>query len=289
MRSWVTLAALFAVVGALGAWVYLKPAPREAELHALSTLKPGDVKRMRLERFDAAQAGAAPAAIMLERQNEGWRMSAPIAARADGFQIERLLAILDARSPARYAAADLARYGLDQPSARLTLEGETFAYGAVNTMTREQYVLTRDTVYAIPLVQHTTLPRDADALISRALFAPAETPVRFVLPDFTMTLRDAAWALEPSAEALSADERNAWADAWHNATAIRAARAAGATPVSEIKVELKDGRTLTLGVLQREPDLVLLRADEGIEYHFLASNAKRLLSPPGSAVKAQEK
>ena len=42
MRSWISLGVLFACVLALGAWVYYKPATRDAETHALSTLKSGE-------------------------------------------------------------------------------------------------------------------------------------------------------------------------------------------------------------------------------------------------------
>jgi hypothetical protein len=63
---------------------------------------------------------------------------------------------------------------------------------------------------------------------------------------------------------------------------VRAARHDGRSPDATVKVELKDGAALALGILQREPELVLLRADEGIQYHFFADVGKRLLSPPGS-------
>jgi hypothetical protein len=47
-----------------------------------------------------------------------------------------------------------------------------------------------------------------------------------------------------------------------------------------VKVELKDGRTLAIGIAQREPELVLVREDEGVQYYFFADTAKRLFSPP---------
>jgi hypothetical protein len=49
-----------------------------------------------------------------------------------------------------------------------------------------------------------------------------------------------------------------------------------------VNVTLQDGRTLALGVLEREPDLVLLRPDERIQYQFLGDVGKRLLSPPAA-------
>lgn len=141
MRSWLYLAALAAVVAALSAWVYYKPDARTSETYALSQLKAGEVKRIRLERAAAAEASApadAPATpIELERRGDVWHITVPFSARAEGFQVERLLGVLDARSAERFAAAGLDRYGLVQPQSTVTLDTQTFAFGAVNTATRE--------------------------------------------------------------------------------------------------------------------------------------------------------
>ena len=297
MRSWISLALLCVTVAALGAWVYYKPHAPSTESHALSELAAKDVKRIRVERSgaqrqapegkpaaaapDAAQAPSPAAAIELERHDGGWRMTTPYAARAEASQVERLVSILDARSSARFPATDLGRYGLAEPAVKITLDGQSFGFGAVNTMTREQYVLTRDAVYAIPLSQRNAVPRDADALIARSLFAQGESPVSFELPAFRASLQDGAWVFTAS-EGAGADERNAWADAWRRATAVRAMRHDGRAPRDTVNVKLEDGRGIAIGILQRDPELVLLRADEGIQYHFFADTAKRLLAAPGA-------
>jgi len=296
MRSWSSLALLCVAVAALAAWVYYRPHAPATESHALSELAARDVKRIRVERSAAAQSAAGeteapqgdavqpppPAlAIELERRGDGWRMTAPYAARAEPSQVERLLSILDARPSVRLPATDLARYGLDEPAVKVTLGGQSFGYGAVNTTTREQYVLTRDAVYAIALAQRSTVPRDADALIARSLFAQGESPVAFALPGVAASLQDGAWVFTWP-EGASADERGAWVDAWRRATAVRAMRHDGRAPGDNVNVKLADGRTIAIGVLQREPELVLLRGDEGVQYHFFAGTAKRLLEPPGA-------
>lgn len=263
-----------AVVAALSAWVYYLPEAEKSESYALSQLKAAEVKRIRLERLDPETT------IELERRGDVWRITAPFSARAESFQVERLLAIVEARSVARFASADLDRYGLGRPGSKVTLDAQTFAFGAVNTATREQYVLTEGAVYAIPLTQRTAIPRDPDALISRALFAPREAPVRIVAPGFAAALEDGAWKFTPAPDEVGPDERNAWADRWRQALAVRAARHDGRSADATMRVELKDGGVLAFGILQREPELVLLRADEGIQYHFFADVGKRLLSPP---------
>jgi hypothetical protein len=283
IRSWISLGVLFVVVLVLALWVAYRPKTAESEAHAVSTLTASEVTRITFERTVQASASGSEGerSAILERRPDGWHMIQPVPARADSFHIERLLAVLDERSLARYPVQDLERYGLDKPIARLTLNDETFSFGAVNTMTREQYVLARDGVYAIPLSQRTALPRDAASLISRALFAPGETPVRFQLEDFTATLQDGRWIFDPAGEDPGPDERNAWVAAWRQANAVQTRPYDGRKALTNVSVVIRDGRTIQLGVLQREPEFVLARSDENLEYHFLPDVGRRLLQPPG--------
>jgi hypothetical protein len=295
-RTWGWLLLMAFAVAALGLFVYQskRNAP-EGEAHALSTLKPAEIKRIRIEVAASSpapegaaksagpqDAGAPGHAIELERTEVGWRMTAPITARADAAQIERLLGVLDARSIARYPAKDLGRYGLDRPLVALVLNDQRFALGAVNTVTQEQYVLAGDAVYAVPLAQRVAVPRNAESLLARALFAPGETPVRFELETFTASQEDGKWNFAPVGEEPGPDERNGWVAAWRQANATRVAPYDGRNPISTVTITLQDGRGLPVAVLQREPELVLLRQDERIQYHFLGDVGKRLLSPPSA-------
>jgi hypothetical protein len=67
---------------------------------------------------------------------------------------------------------------------------------------------------------------------------------------------------------------------WHLASALRVEPWTRGKPVAEIRVRLKNGGNLTLGVLARQPDLVLVRTDEKMQYHLRSEAAKRLFSPP---------
>ena len=294
MRSWLTLALLAAIVVALSAWLYYRPQPDASPSHAMSSVRPDTVRQVRLERFvdvevSAAQRNTPPRGfvVVLERKGGEWRMMFPVAARADAFQTERLLSILQARSTVRYPATDVARYGLDQPVARLTLDGETFIYGAVNATTREQYVATRESVYVVPLNYAAALPRNPDVLIAREVLARTEVPVRFELSEFSAVLDGGTWRVTPPAVEASADERNAWVDRWRKASAINALRHDGRAAKEHVKVQLADSKTIDIGILQREPELVLVRGDEGVQYHFFGREAKRLLMPPGTAAEVQ--
>ena len=290
MRSWISLGVLLAVVASLGTWVYLRPSSDRAALqYPISMHKSSEVRRIRIEWNPPPTAPQQmPDAsdergrwVVLERASERWRIAEPLSARADPFQVQRILGLLSARSQARYAATDLARFGLERPTATITVDDERVALGALNTTTREQYVRVGDFVYAVPLSQETALPRDADGFLSRDLFAADETPVEFVLPGFSVTLRDGTWILNPDRAQSSPDERHEWAEQWRRASALRAARYDGRQTPDEIKVGLKGGSALVLAVSSSDSGLVLVRPDEKVQYHFSAEAAKRMLAPPG--------
>jgi hypothetical protein len=71
-------------------------------------------------------------------------------------------------------------------------------------------------------------------------------------------------------------------DDWRLASSLLT-QPAGAKPAAEtIEVRLADGRVLKLGVHQSGPELVLVRADEKLSFHFSGEMARRLLSPPAA-------
>jgi hypothetical protein len=271
-RSWRT-ALLAAVVAVLAAYIYFKPAGEPGE-YPLSALKAQEIRSIRVER----PGDAAP--LLLERRPDGWYVASPFAARADALRAHQVLAIAEAKSSHRLPATDLARFELDRPVAWVTLAGETFSFGLVNAVTREQYVLSGDFVYTLHPRYGAALPARAADAANRQLFAADEIPVRIELKEFTVEQRSGRWALTPAAGAVSQEEFMRWVDEWHLASALRVEPWTRGKPFAEIRVRLKNGRNLTLGVLARQPELVLVRTDEKMQYHLRGDAAKRLFSPP---------
>jgi len=278
-RSLWTNALLLAVVAALGLIVYFRPKSGAPVEYALSALKPAEARSLRIEREGAP-------AIALERRQDAWFLVAPLAARADEFAVERLLAIVQAKAAYRFPATDLARFDLERPQARLVVEGQSFAFGIVSEVAREQYVLTGDAVYAVNPRYGMALPATAAAMVSRRLFAPGEAPVRIETKELAVAQRDGRWIVTPAEEGLSQDDLNRWVDDWRLASALRVEPHTKGKAQAEIRISLKESGTLSLAVLSREPELVLLRPDEKLQYHFSAATAKRLLSPPGAGARS---
>ena len=278
--AWLRNAVLLAAVVALAAFIHFKPAKDAAVEHPLSALKPAESRSIRIER-----AGARP--IALDRKQDSWIITMPFAARADDFRVRQLLEILEARAANRLAAADLARFELERPAVQVTVDGQSFGFGMVNPVTREQYVLTGGAVYAVSPRYGAALPASAAELASRQLFGTGEIPIRIGLKTFTVEQRDGKWRQTPAASDLSQDDFVRWVDEWRRAAAVRVEPQGKGKPLADIRVQMTGGAELALGLLAREPELVLLRADEKLQYHFRADTAKRLLSSPGAGVRSE--
>jgi hypothetical protein len=271
-------AALAVLVVALGAFLYLRPARDTAVEYPLSALKSQEALSLRIER-----AGTTP--VVLEKKQEGWFVTAPFSARADDSRVQRLLAVVEARAAHRFPAGERGRFGLEPPQARLVVDGQAFSFGLVNDLTREQYVMAGDAIFAVHPRYGLALPATALDAASRQLLASHEMPVRIEGREFTVAQQDGRWVLAPGAGDLSQDDLIRWVDEWRLASALRVQPQSAKRARETVRIELKSGASFTLGVVAREPELVLARSDEKLQYHFRAELAKRLLSPPGSEQK----
>lgn len=274
--------ALLAAVIILGLLAWRTPSREEAARTPLSAVKPAAVSRITLTRPKRP-------AITIERRGEQWWISAPFKARADEFQILRMLTILDAQPTARLPAAELARFELEPPAAVLDIDGVQYAFGGINSVTQEQYVLRDDVIYAVELRHGAGLPSNAAALVRRALLSENELPVTVALPEFTVAKNNGQWTLSPPSAEAGADELQRYIDQWRMASAATVEPYDKRPPLAEVRITLADGSTLAMGLLQRQPQLVLWRRDNGLQYAFLAGAARSLLDKPGTKPKPAEK
>jgi len=272
-RSWLGLALLAALVVSLAATLLNRPQTTDETGFAVTMLDRNAIRHVTVERPGRPT-------VVLDHDHGRWRLSAPYTARAEPFQVQRMLGIVAARATARFPPQDLARFGLETPSATLTVDGERFAYGAINAVTREQYVRAGNSIYAVGLAHGAALPADAEALIQRQLFEPGEVPVRFELPHFNVALDAGHWRVMPASENAGADAIVGWVQHWRHAQALRAGPLTSSPGREVVRIQLEDGRTLSLAIMQREPELVLARLDENIRFHFPADTARQLLAPP---------
>jgi len=274
MKSRVLLnLALAALVAALILLVWLKPRPTTQTEFKLSTLASASINRITIDK-------PGQPAIVLQGNPAGWRLSAPFQARADGAAIGRLLEILAATSLQRFPSTDLGRFQLDNPLLRLTLNGQEFSFGTQNTLTGEVYVATNGGVHLVApsyLVYSMKMPAD---FASRAFLAEEEKLAGFEFADLNLSQNsDGKWLTSPARPNLSQDDINRWVDEWRHASSLVTQPYDDTLPQESFTLRLGDGKLIPCKILRREPELVMLREDEKLQYHFPAEIGKRLLSP----------
>jgi hypothetical protein len=279
-RAWIVNLLLLALVVGLGLYIVYRPAD-EAPQHKLTTLVPSAVSHVVIEPRNGEP-------IELAKRGDPWYLVRPFQARADRSQVERLLEITSATSKEKLAATDLARFDLDRPALTVTLGEQRLAFGAVNPLSQEQYALAGDSVYLLPSFYGSLVPQKAERLLTHSLFIEGESPVAFVLPGFRIELQGPKWVRLPASaqEQPSQDDFNRWVEGWRFASSLLTQRATSSAATQHIEVRLADGRTLRLGVLQKQPELILVRPDEKLQFYFSGEMAKRLLTPPEAAASA---
>lgn len=273
-RRWITLGILFACVAALGLFAWLKPPRQQDVTHVVSDIKAADASLLRVLRKGKPLAS-------LEKRGNEWFVTQPVAAPADALQVSRLLAVLDAKSPQRYPSAQLDKFELQEPQAEIVINDQRFAFGAINNVTREQYLLARGQVYAVEPRFAAAIPGDATALLRRTVLAASEVPQRFEFGAFTVSADDKKWSTTPSTPDVSQDDYNRWVAQWRDGSALRAERADTRKPERELVITLKDGRRVTLAVLQKQPELIVRRADVGLQFVFVGDIGAQMISTPG--------
>jgi hypothetical protein len=281
MKSrWILNLALVAIILALGAVLYFRPAIDSVEIAPpLTDLTPKTVNTIRIERL-----GRDP--VVLEAVENQWFVRAPIAGRASPFNVDNMLLLATARSDFRVDATDLAKYGLDKPIARIWLNDREIDVGAEHPLQQQRYVRLGNHIYLLSLSMLSAAFFTPEQLLSTRLIEEGRKLVAIETPELALALKDGAWKIERSqrgknAEALSTDRLNNLASDWEYINALTVARRSKTTALAQIKLNYRQNEqtgSLVLDVLSYEPDFVLARRDENLEYHFPQDTRKRLLT-----------
>lgn len=280
---WLLLAALLALIGVLAGLALLKPGRESARKPPLTPLAPEAIASIRIERPNQVP-------IALERKENGWKMREPVAARANGFLVENLLAVVAAPVEATVATAEseLERYGLATPLARAKLGEADIAFGAMHPFQSQQYVRYGGAVYLIASHFYGASAQKPEQYLDTRLLAQGTKLSELKLPDFSVSRKDGDWQRQPERATLSSDLINGFVIDWQQASALSVQRHSGKRPTAWITLTLEPQATpasVRVGVIAREPELVLHRPDENLDYHFPAELGKRLLQlePPPPA------
>jgi len=273
--GWIVNALLLIAVIGLGAYAWHMAGQPKQPTHKLSTLASAGVKRIEVTPRSAP-------GYALEKRGETWFLSAPIQARADQSQVQRMLDLISATSKEKLAATDLKRFDLDPPALRVTMDSQAFSFGGTNPLTQDQYLATGDSVYLVSTYYASLVPRQPERMLTHNLFNESEKAVGFTFKGFSVEQKDGKWALSPQPSANnerpSQDDLNRWADDWRYASSLVTQTWTGRPTADEVQVKLADGKTIVFVVVRREPELILARPDEKLQFQFSGEMTRRLLN-----------
>jgi hypothetical protein len=260
-----------------------KPGP------ALPSIKVSQLNRDAVKTIVVERRGSPT--IRLEKRDGAWQITAPISTRADSYQVDRLLDISAAAAKQKMPLADPGRFDLNPPPVRVTLDDQIFAFGRINEITNEQYLASGDGIYLVPPFYGYGVPADVKALMNRKLLDDAEIPVGLDFGKYRITRNERGeWTTQGSFpvrkdKTLSQDDFNRWADEWRHTSSLAAEPYIGPRGKEQITIRFKNGKSVALQILQRQPDFQLVRSDSNIRYRFGSEVGRRLLDPYAGAEK----
>lgn len=267
---------------ALTLYAYFRPKHENtAAAIKVSQLGRDDVNRILIER-----RGSPP--IRLEKRDGVWHIAAPLRTLADPYQVDRLVDIAGAKAKSRLPLSDPGRFDLDPPQVRVTLNEQPFSFGRINDVTYEQYLATGDSIYLVPPFHGYGVPADVNSLVNRKLLHDSEMPVAFEFGRYRIVRGDRGdWSAEGASpwkreRPPSQDDFNRWVDEWRLASGLSAQPHKGERGKEQVTLRFKNGKSVVLHVLRKQPDFQLVRADSGIGYRFGLDAGRRLLDPSGT-------
>jgi hypothetical protein len=271
----VNLLLLIGVIG-LGTYAWHKGNQPKEPSYKLSALPTADVKKIEVAPRSAPE-------YALEKRGKTWFLTAPIEARADQTQVQRMLDLLAATSREKLAATDLKRFDLDPPALKVSIDGQAFSFGSTNPLSQDQYLATGDSVYLVSTYYASLVPSASDRMLTHSLFDESEKAVGFKFKDFSVEQKDGKWTLAPQpsadSERPSQDDLNRWADDWRYASSLVTQQWTGKPTPDSVHVKLADGKTIVFAVVRRAPELILARPDEKLQFQFSGEMTRRLLNP----------
>jgi hypothetical protein len=170
---------------------------------------------------------------------------------------------------------DLPKFELDKPKASITLGQVKMVFGGVDPIDLRRYVWVDKTLHLVDddFSHHISAP--ATDYVERKLLPEGSKPNALMLPGLKLSQdKDGHWLVDPAnpAAAGASDLAAAW----------QTARAIDVTPIKApvqgdiIHIDFFDHAPIEFVILKREPELILARADWGLQYQLTVETSLQL-------------
>lgn len=259
--------------------VWLEPGRKtDPPVEKISTLSPETIEHIRIER----PAGV----VVMQRDGDDWELREPVRLPANTVRIRAITSIAASESLGRHELIpqELARFGLDPPQARLWLDDVNMDFGHAAPLDNRRYVRVGDTLHIIQDLRYYQLVGDWTGYVSLRLLEEGQKLAGIELPGLQLLNREGSWVPEPRPDTWSADAATLLAQRWEGMQAMQIREYHGNAEGAEIRLHLRDGeQALHFVILQRDPELILLRPDVQLAYTLVHSADEVLRLPDPEA------
>lgn len=239
--------------------------------NTITRLKPQDIRHIEFQGADDA--------FTLAKTSTQWHIESPIKWPANNITVERVLSIVKTGIESSFPAdeIDLATLGLQLPKAILTLDDTRFAFGTTSNIGGRRYVMTGSTIYLIADIHLHFFNQGFPGLIDRRLLPRSLALQNLRLGKLKLSKSDkGGW--QNHGEAISHDQLNSLIANWQTLEASSIKPYLKSTmPEQKIIAGLADGSKLEFYLMSVSPEIVIARADLGLQYHFAESQYDGLL------------
>ncbi|MCS3903286.1 hypothetical protein J2T55_001306 [Methylohalomonas lacus] len=252
-------------IGVLGTWFWLQPASEQDRPESISPLNINAVQHLRIERPDQPT-------IELERRNRDWRVIAPLRADAEDSRVESILLLPLSASAGQFPASDanLEEFGLEPPQLTITYDSETFVVGDTSPLDEERrYVLYDDEIHLFDARLYQRLNAPLNYYINPSL-TPTDSELTGIrLPGGQIRKDDGDWRAEPDnlthTPAITAD-------AWQRTRAsyVKQHENNDAEYDQSVSLEFAGQDPIRYRVVATDPQIILARPEQGLQYHLPA-------------------
>jgi hypothetical protein len=271
-----TLSNIVLLVIAAGLATFIAIAPEEKALPVLAPLSdenPRAISRIRIEP-------SAAETIELRRADGSWDLVEPMHVSANDFRVNTLLRVLEAPVHARIDTTEqqLGRFGLASARGRILLDDKEILFGDSEPIHGRRYLLYDGRVALVDDNYFSHLRSSPANYVNPALLGRDPHLQSILLPGIRVYRQAGNWRMDPDDGGASEDAIARLVGTW------RQARATAVRPYEQslhwsdvIIVELADG-DMRFDLAHTAFELILGRADLGIQYHMPERAGARLLS-----------
>jgi hypothetical protein len=285
MKSrWIINILLLVAIAILSLVAHFRPGiDQQAEAIPITGLKKDQLRRIHINRPVREDL------VLLKNTSGHWDIERTPTLPTESLQVNSLLRLAEQKAVRSYSASELelSQLQLEPPYATVFLNDTAVEFGNLEPIEGLRYVRVADRVHLIPDIYIQLIELSYTQFVRRRLFEKGTRIAAITLPGLSIRKADQSWEVEPDQE-ISSDDLQAFTQRWQDATSLNVQTAAEMESKEIVEITLADnaGSTNFL-IASREPELVLVRTDLGIQYR-MGNTANELLALTPSTTEEQE-